>query len=272
VRRLQAQAWMLIALAAVAGCADNPMVLQKQVGDMQKQGLALQRQTQELQSRVNSLDRDNQELQMALSQTRQSSKVLEDQKKLLQDQLASVTTQLSRTRDEKKATDDRVQAMTASLQRQGAVTITPNNSLLKTLPTISRPDVPVRRDGDVIRVELPCQALFEPNSVQLRAGGPELVSQVATEILRSYPRQVIGVEGHTSSDPIANSTWRNNHQFSLSCASVVSELLMTQSRIPARQLMVVGHGANHPVVSNGKDAGKQRNCRVELVIYPEVVD
>ena len=34
---------------------------------------------------------------------------------------------------------------------------------------------------------------------------------------------------------------------------------------------VVGHGSNHPVVSNATPAGKERNRRVELVVYPEQV-
>jgi outer membrane protein OmpA-like peptidoglycan-associated protein len=34
-------------------------------------------------------------------------------------------------------------------------------------------------------------------------------------------------------------------------------------------LFVVGHGANHPAVSNGTSAGKERNRRVELVVYPD---
>ena len=34
-------------------------------------------------------------------------------------------------------------------------------------------------------------------------------------------------------------------------------------------MFIVGHGANQPVVSNATAAGKARNSRVELVIYPE---
>ena len=35
------------------------------------------------------------------------------------------------------------------------------------------------------------------------------------------------------------------------------------------QLFVIGHGGNHPVVSNASDAGKARNRRIEFVVYPE---
>ena len=39
----------------------------------------------------------------------------------------------------------------------------------------------------------------------------------------------------------------------------------------ADQLFVGGFGSNHPVVSNATPAGKDRNRRVELVVYPEQV-
>jgi flagellar motor protein MotB len=183
--------------------------------------------------------------------------------------LASLNTQLARVRDEKKGTEQKVQALNASMQRQGGPPIAPNNSFLKTLPTFQRPDVFVRRDGDVIRIELPATSLFEPGSAQLKPGAPALVNEVAAEILRTYPNQLIGIEGHTDSDPIANAVWRNNHQFSISRAMMVYEVLVGQGRFQPKQLLLVGHGSSHPVVSNGPGPGKQRNNRVELVIYPE---
>ena len=257
------------ALLALAGCADNPMVVSGRLNELQQQQLALSRQNQELQSRASSLDHDNQELQTALSQSRQQNKVLEDETKLVKDQLASLNAQVARIREEKKTTEQRVQTLNASLQRHGNATITPNNSFLKTLPQFNRPDIFVRRDGDVVRIELPAAALFEPGSAQLRPGAMPLLSDVALELLRDYPSQVIGIEGHTDSDLISNALWRNNHQFSISRAMMVYEVLVTQGRLSPKQLLVVGHGASHPVVSNATPAGKQRNARVELVIYPE---
>jgi outer membrane protein OmpA-like peptidoglycan-associated protein len=44
---------------------------------------------------------------------------------------------------------------------------------------------------------------------------------------------------------------------------------VNQSQINPAQLFLAGHGPNHPVVSNATPAGKDRNRRVELVIYPE---
>ena len=260
--------WILIAMI-VAGCADNAMVLKGRLSKAEQQQTAMSRQYQQLQDRANALDRDNQETNTLLAQARQQAKVSEDQLAALRDQLRSVTSQLAQYRNDKENADKRVQALTASMQRQGGVSINPNNSFLQTLPAVNIAGVFVRRDGDVIRIELPGQTLFESGSARLRPGAINLISDVAAELARTYPDQIIGVEGHTDNDPIAGSQWRNNHELSVARAMTVYDVLVNRTRLQGNQLFVVGHGSNHPIVSNATLEGKQRNRRVELVVYPE---
>ena len=118
-------------LLTAAGCADNPMVLKGKLSQAEQQQVAMQRQYQQLQDRATALDRDNQETGTLLAQARQEAKVSEDQLAALRDQLRSVTSQLAQARADRENTDKRVQAMTASLQRQGGVTISPNNSFAR---------------------------------------------------------------------------------------------------------------------------------------------
>jgi chemotaxis protein MotB len=259
----------LAAITLLAGCAESSLVLKGQLTELRQRQLALSRQNQELQGRAGGLDQDNQELETLLAQSRQRSKILDDQLVLLRRQLGGVTAQLARLREEKEASDEQVQALTASMHRQGGVSITPNNSFLTTLPAVHLPDVNVRRDGDVIRVELPSDKLFQPGTADLRPNAAGLIAEVAAEITRTYPDQMMGVEGHTDGDPVQNSQWRGNHRLSVAQALAVHETLLGQTRVKAEQLFVVGHGGNQPVVSNATLAGKKRNRRVELVIYPE---
>jgi flagellar motor protein MotB len=253
----------------LAGCANNPMVLQGKVGQLEQQQVAAGRQYQQLQDRAAALDRDNQEMGTLVAQARQQAKVSEDQLAALRDQLRSVTAQMAQARAEKEGTDKRVQAMTASMQRQGGVAINPNNSFLQTLPATNIPGVSVRRDGDVIRVELPGNSLFESGSARLRPGAANLISDVAAELVRVYPDQMVGIEGHTDNDPIAGNQWQNNHELSVSRAMKVYDVLVSRTRLQGNQLFVIGHGPNHPIVSNATPDGKLRNRRVELVVYPD---
>jgi chemotaxis protein MotB len=259
----------LAALAVLSGCAESSLVLKGQLAELRQQQLALSRQNQELQSRAGGLDQNNQELETLFAQSRQRARILEDQLVLVRRQLSGVTAQLAQLREEKKASDEEVQALTASLRRQGGVSITPNNSFLTTLPAVHLPDVHVRRDGDVIRIELPSDTLFEPGTANLRPNAAGLIAEVAAEVTRTYPDQMIGVEGHTDSDPVESGQWRDKHRLSVAQALAVHETLLGQTRLEAQQLFVVGHGGNQPVVSNATYAGKQRNRRVEMVIYPE---
>ncbi|MEN6459256.1 MAG: OmpA family protein [Thermoguttaceae bacterium] len=262
--------WLSLLLSVgLAGCADNPMVLKGQLSKAEQQQTMLARQLQQSQDRATALDRDNQEKDTLLAQARQQAKVSQDQLAATQDQLRSLTNQLAQARTDKEGSDKRAQAYAASMQRQGGVTIDPNNSLLQTLPATNIAGVLVRRDGDVIRIELPDQVLFEPGGARLRPGAANLICDVASEVVRAYPDQMIGIEGHTDSDPIANSQWRNNHEYSVNRAMIVYDVLVNRTRLQPKQLFVMGHGENRPVVSNATPEGKQRNRRVELVVYPE---
>ncbi len=268
---MRAVAWTawLLTLGLATGCAENSMIVKGQLDKVQQQQLALSRQNEELQKRAGALDRDNQDLKTLLAQSQQRAQVVEEQLNLVRQQLRGTTSQLAQLRKEKEEADQRVQALTASMRRQGGVTIRPNNSFLSTLESLHLPDVEVRRDGDVIRVELPADALFEPGTAQFRPQAARTIGDAAAELARLYPDQKIGVEGHTDSDPVRNNLWRNNQHLSVAQALAVHELLITQTRLRADQLFVVGHGANCPVVSNATEGGKQRNRRVELVVYPD---
>lgn len=259
---------LLACLVTATGCATDPFKAAAQAQTAQQQA-ALSRQIQEYQTRSTALDRDNQQLQTLLAQAHQQNKLLEDQVALLQKQLADTNSQVTRLQQEKQEQQRQVQTLTASLQRSGSVTIQPNNSLLQTLPAVNMPGVQVRRDGDVIRVELPADQLFESGSFQFRPGAVSLITSVAAEIARLYPEQIIGVEGFTDPDPLPPGPWRNHTQMSISWAAAVHDVLVTQTALRPEQLFVAGHGSAFPIMSNGTPAGKARNRRVEIVIYPE---
>ena len=256
-------------LLVVAGCADNPMFLKSRVTKMEQDQVAMSRQYQQLQDRANALDRDNQDKDIQLSQAKQQVKVSDDELAGLRDQLRSTTSQLAQLHAEKENVDRRVQALNASMQRQDGVTINPNNSFLQTPPAMNIAGAYVRRDGDVIRIEMPAGELFEPGSDRLRPGANNLITDAAAEIARTYPDQMIGVEGYTDNDPVAGGPWHNSHELSVARAMAVYDVLVNHTRLQGNQLFVTGHGSNHPLVSNATPAGKQRNRRVELVVYPD---
>jgi flagellar motor protein MotB len=269
MRFLARASWLsLLALPALAGCAQNSLALQGQVQTLQQQQLALNQRNEELQSRASTLDKDNQELQTLLSQSQQQQRLLDDQLAVLREQLSSATTQLAKAKQLPVEAEKRTEAWNASTKSAVGAKIT-NNGLREKLPAVNIPGVNVRPDGDVVRIELPASRLFLQGTARLMPEGSTLIETVAAEIARTYPEQLIGVEGHTDSDPVPQGRWQSNHQLSIGEALAVYDHMTTRTSLRANQLFVMGLGGNRPVVSNGTAAGKERNRRVELVIYPE---
>jgi len=265
--RLRAHSWKLLTLLGVLGCAQNPIALQSQKSALEQQQIALQQRNQESQARVQQLDQDNQDLQTVLAQAKQQSKLLEDQVSALKDQLSSTSAQLAQLKEDKQLSEKQVEAMAESTRRRTGAIITANSSLKRNLPALNLPGVEVRNDGDVVRIELPADKVFAPGGTQLMPGGAALIDAVINEIARSYPDQMIGLEGHTDSERAAGQS--DNLQFSTNRALAVYQHLTARRQFAPNQLFTVGHGANHPIVSNATPSGRARNNRIELVIYPD---
>jgi flagellar motor protein MotB len=253
------------------GCAQNPYVLQGQLERLQQEHLALGQRYQELQTRMATLDQDNQEQGQLLAQSLQQRRVLEDQLTALRDQLGGATNQLAKLRESSGEVEKRAEMLAASAKRRIGASISANSSGREPLPKLDLPGVQSRVDGDVIRVELPGSRLFLPGGAQLSPEAPALIDQVAKAIADRYTGHRIGIEGHTDSELVSNNRWSSNHVLSVGRAMAVYDYLAARTRLEAKQLFVVGHGGNYPIVSNATPAGKERNSRVELVIYPEKV-
>lgn len=262
---------MLLCLSALSGCAENSLALKSQTTALQQQQVALQQRNTELQSRASTLDRDNQELESLLAQTRQQSKVIEDQLAAVREQLTTATAQLAQVRDEKQLTEKQAEALLASVRKRSGAQITANNSMQKNLPALNLPGIEVRVDGDVVRVELPVSRLFQPGSTVLQPVSGATLDSVAAELARAYPDQTIGIEGHTDNDFIRTPGVGDHQQLSVARATAVYQYLVARGQIASNRMFIVGHGSNHPVVSNATAAGKERNNRVELVVYPEKI-
>jgi flagellar motor protein MotB len=264
--RMDALVLGLVLFLAV-GCAQNPLALQAQNSALQQQQLAAQQRSQELQARAQQLDQDNQDLQTVLAQTKQQSRLLEDHVAALKDQLSSTSSQLAQLKEKSQLSEKQVEQMAQATRRRTGAIITANSSLNRNLPGVNLPGVEVRADGDVVRIELPCDKLFSSGSAQLSSTGTVLVDSVAGEISRSYADHMIGIEGHTDNERAAGQA--DNLQFAATRAMAIYQYLTSRRQFSPNQLFTVGHGANHPVVSNATPSGRARNNRIELVIYPE---
>ena len=253
----------------LGGCAPRPINSQAALNPGPEAQLTAQLGT--LNERLAQFDADNRDLHSQVAQMQQTLQVSEKENRLLRQQLADASTELQRLEVAKQETEQQLNTYQTSAQKRGGATITANNSLKTRLRLIEVPGVEVRLDGDVVRIELPSDRIFNQGTNQLQPGGMALIDQVGEAIRRHYPRQRIGIEGHT--DPVtAQRSIVSAHQLTSTQALVVFHHLARTGAIPPQQLFTMGMGANQPRFSNGEVAGRARNRRIELVVYPETYD
>jgi len=275
--------WLLgMAVAAgQLGCNNNPFAPAGASTAWQQPGQQqpYEAQLAELNRRASQLDANNRDLNAQLAQGAQQFQVAREQVALLQRQLQDSAAQLRESQTARRETERQLETLRASYERRGGAVLTANSSIRQTLAPVEIPGVNVRQDGEVIRVELASDQLFVGGGAQLQPTAYLTVDQGATAILRSYPRQRIGIEAHTD-DSVGGAAGGQAgagpvsaaHQLTAAQAAAVLDLLATRNRLPSRQLFAAAHGANHPRVANTTAEGRFRNRRIEIVIYPESID
>jgi flagellar motor protein MotB len=258
----------------LAGCNRQMVAANQQPAPVTitpQQQQAIAQQSQQYQQRTVALDKDNQELASLLAQARQQTQLLEEQVRATQQQLRDTTDRLASVQTDNDQLRSRTSALTASMQTRSQAEIRANNSLLRNLTISNMPGVTVRQDGDVVRIELPADQLFNFGSAQFKTGSETLVRAAVADLVQNYPQQLIGVEGHTDGSPPATPQFPTDQHLAVAQATAIYDALVRSGGMPAKQLFVVGHGGSHPVVSNATEAGRARNRRIELVVYPETM-
>jgi outer membrane protein OmpA-like peptidoglycan-associated protein len=102
--------------------------------------------------------------------------------------------------------------------------------------------------------------LFDTGSARLNPGGLRVVDHLV-QFMNAYPQRRVSIEGFT--DGVGTPT--ANQALSERRAEAVRLALIDRGVDPAR-LEARGYGAEYPVASNAKPAGRQMNRRVEIVI------
>jgi len=112
------------------------------------------------------------------------------------------------------------------------------------------------------------EVLFDSGKATLRSEAQETLRKVASVIREKVADRDVGVEGHTDNQPIKHSGWRSNWELSTSRATSVLHAL-EENGVNPRHLVATGYGEYHPVDSNDRSEGQQKNRRVEIVILPK---
>jgi chemotaxis protein MotB len=126
-------------------------------------------------------------------------------------------------------------------------------------------DVAFDPSAGTITVTLPNTILFSSGKATLKKATSTELNHIRSVLRSKYAGRQIDVVGHTDSDPIKKSKWKDNLELSAQRALTVLRYLVARG-IPEKEIRAVGCGATRPIASNATASGKARNRRVEIVV------
>jgi len=127
-------------------------------------------------------------------------------------------------------------------------------------------DVAFDPSAGTITVTLPNAILFDSGKAALKKATSAELDHIQSVLRSKYAGREIDVVGHTDTDPIKKSPWKDNWELSAQRALTVSRYLI-QRGIPEGKIRASGCGAARPVASNSTVSGKAKNRRVEIVVH-----
>ncbi len=120
------------------------------------------------------------------------------------------------------------------------------------------------------------QLRYESGEATIRPEGYKVLNELIGYLKGAPPDQLIRVEGHADTmeiGPSLKSRYATNWDLSKARASGVLRYLVEKGGIDSARLSSVGYGDTKPVVSNATELGRQKNRRVDIVLYtPEPED
>jgi len=127
-------------------------------------------------------------------------------------------------------------------------------------------DVAFDPAAGTITVTLQNEILFDSGKATLKKATSTQLDHILSVLSSKYASRQIDVVGHTDTDPIKKSPWKDNWELSAERALTVVRYLVERG-IPDAQIQASGCGAARPVASNANAAGKAKNRRVEIVVH-----
>lgn len=122
--------------------------------------------------------------------------------------------------------------------------------------------VSVTRVGDQIILNMPSNITFATDQSTVQPQFNQTLVSVGL-VLKKYNKTIVDVYGPT------DSTGGNEHNLALSQRRAVSvATILANQGIDQRRFYIEGKGSSSPIASNGTEAGRAQNRRVEIQLSP----
>ena len=118
---------------------------------------------------------------------------------------------------------------------------------------------------DGAKVRLKGDVLFDSGKADIKGPAKAQLVKIGAVILEKGAQFFVRVDGHTDTDPIKASKWKDNWELSYARSRAVLAVLAGVG-IAEDRMFVAAFGETTPRVANDSAANKQKNRRVELML------
>lgn len=134
---------------------------------------------------------------------------------------------------------------------------------LASVHTEAAKPTPTTKNGWIVApgvsmISVSSDLLFSSGKAELTSAGKSKIAEIAREIRKEYPNRDIYVIGHTDTDPIRKTHWKDNWELSTERSLAVTRTLQA-SGVSGKQILAGGRGEYQPESST-----KAKNRRVEI--------
>ena len=119
--------------------------------------------------------------------------------------------------------------------------------------------------GDLMK-----QLRFESGEATIKSEGYQVLDELIAYLKTAAGDRLIRVEGHADNmeiGPSLKSLYQTNWDLSKARAGGVLRYLLEKGGIDSAKLSSVGYGDTKPVAGNATEVGRQKNRRVDIVLY-----
>lgn len=114
------------------------------------------------------------------------------------------------------------------------------------------------------------QLRFESGEATITSEGHQVLDELITYLKTSAGDRLIRVEGHADNmeiGPSLKSRYETNWDLSKARAGGVLRYLLEKGGIDSAKLSSIGYGDTKPIAGNATEIGRQKNRRVDIVLY-----
>ena len=247
--------------------------------------LAYAAQIAELERRTRILDENNRQLYGQLGQAQQQTQVQRERADLMQRQLGDLSTQLQQARlaltaPAKNASDPKAASSYASnspapprsnarLTANTSSGVTKPGSEAQIVAALKSLGYPLDTDGTSLRLRIPSDQLFQPNSTQWTASASPLLDRVAEALQTGGSVSRIAIESHTDAavaGQMGEQIAAEAQRITDAQANAILQYWRDRGAFGPGQLTARPAGAAQPIMDNQTPVGRATNRRIEFTL------